>query len=109
VTTVAGWLAMRQPAPPSALEGRLRAALGEDARRDARDAADVCLAAGERLLATVLRDDEANRECALDLLAADALVTYAFEAASESPADLAARAAHAMSAIASLGAPAARS
>ena len=109
MTTVAGWLAMRQPAPPSALEGRLRSALGEDTRRDARDAAEVCLAAGERLLATVLRDDDASRECALDLLAADALVTYAFEAASDAPTDLAARAARAMTVIASLGAPASRS
>jgi len=103
VTTVARWLADRVPAPPAALLQRLEEALSGDAERDVRDAADVCLAAGERLLAAVLRDEEASRHCALDLLAADALVTYAFEAASAQPAELAARATRAMGRIASLG------
>jgi len=104
VITVARWLAEREPAPPAALLQRLVEALGRDAERDARDAPDVFLAAGERLLAAVLRDEEASRHCALDLLAADALVTYAFEAASAKPGELSARAARAMAGIAALGA-----
>jgi len=107
VTTVAAWLAERQPAPPAALVRRIREALGDSAEREATVAADVCLAAGERLLATVLGDEDASRDYALDLLTADALVTYAFEAASETPGELAARAARAMMNIASLGAAAA--
>ena len=42
---------------------------------------DVALAT----LARVLADGATARAAAIDLLAADALVTYAFEAASESP------------------------
>jgi hypothetical protein len=103
VTTVARWLAEREPAPPAALLRRLEEALGGDVERDACEAANVCLAAGERLLATVLRNEEASRQCALDLLAADALVTYAFEAASAQPTELPARASRAMSSIAALG------
>lgn len=101
--TVADWLSSREPAPPSALTDRLRAALGTQASRDASEAADVCLAAGERLLSAVLENESASRECAIDLLAADALVTYAFEAASSDPSELAARASRAMTRIASLG------
>ena len=101
--TVAEWLGEREPAPPEALLRRLREALGADASRDAGDAAEACRAAGERLLAIVLREDEASRDYALDLLAADALVTYAFEAASSDPGSLSVHAEHAMSSIASLG------
>jgi hypothetical protein len=103
VTTVADWLVQREPAPPDALLRRLLETLGADAQRPSREAADACLAAGERLVATVLREEEANRDYALDLLAADALVTYAFEAASGTPDELSARAARAMSSIAVLG------
>lgn len=102
MTTVADWLGQREPAPPEALLRRLHEALGADASRHAGDTADVCLAAGERLLGAVLRRDEASRDCALDLLAADALVTYAFEAASAEPASLPPRAMQAMRRIASL-------
>lgn len=107
MTTVTDWLVQREPAPPAALLRRLLETLGADAQRDAGDAADACLAAGERLVATVLGGEDANRDYALDLLAADALVTYAFEAASGTPDALSARAARAMASIASLGMPAA--
>jgi hypothetical protein len=103
VTTIGEWIGEREPAPPHALLRRLREALGADARREADDAAELCLAAGERVLSAVLREDEASRNFALDLLAADALVTYAFEAASERPGELSERARHAMSSIAALG------
>ncbi|HEX5971667.1 MAG TPA: hypothetical protein VFY85_07055 [Gemmatimonadaceae bacterium] len=103
MTSVAEWLGRREPAPPAALLLRLREALGHDAERDAGDAADACLAAGERLLAKVLREGDASRDHALDLLAADALVTYAFEAASGRPDALPALAARAMARMATLG------
>lgn len=103
MSTVANWLSTREPSPPTALTERLRAALGTQASRDADEAADVCLTAGERLLSDVLANADASRECALDLLAADALVTYAFEAASNDPHSLAERASSAMMQIASLG------
>jgi hypothetical protein len=103
VTTIGEWLDTRTPAPPAALLARLRSALGDALALDAGAAADSCLSAGEAVLATVLQAQDSKRTCALDLLTADALVTYSFEAASERPADLAARAANAMSHIAALG------
>ena len=49
----------------------------------------------------LLARPSAGRESALDLLTVDALVTYAFEAASREPASLAVRATNAMSQLAS--------
>lgn len=102
--TVRDWLAERQPAPPAALLTRIQAVLGDAAGERADRASDVCLRAAERLVAELLRGDCVSRESALDLLAADALVTYAFEAAVETPATLAATASAAMERIASLDA-----
>jgi hypothetical protein len=87
-----------------ALQRRVEHALGASLALDARGAADACLGAAEGLVAELLRSNCTTRESALDLLTADALVTYAFEAAAETPADLARRAAEAMRRIASLGA-----
>ena len=102
--TVGEWLAQRRPVPPAALLARIEAVLG-DASAGAADAAcEACLHAAERLVAELLRGDCASRESALDLLAADALVTYAFEAAAETPATLAATSTAAMERIARLGA-----
>jgi uncharacterized membrane protein len=98
------WLDARRPVPPPALRARIDAALGGSLDTDAAEAVEACLRAGERLVATLLRENATSRESAVDLLAADALVTYAFEAASDRPAELAVRAADAMSRIASLGA-----
>jgi hypothetical protein len=90
------WAASREPAPPPALAGAVARALG-DALGDVPNADGVtgaCLLAAERVLARVLADDassaaggarEAARDTGLDLLAADALVTYAFEAAADEP------------------------
>jgi hypothetical protein len=82
---------------------RLAEALADDVGRHESATADVCLAAGQRLVAMVLSDEAASRDCALDLLTADALVTYAFEAASNHPGELPVRASRAMADIASLG------
>lgn len=103
------WLDARRPVPPGALRARIDAALGPDLHADSGGAAETLLTAGERLVRSLLVEDATSRDSAIDLLAADALVTYAFEAASERPADLSSRAATAMARIASLGdAPAQR-
>jgi hypothetical protein len=97
------WLDARRPIPPAALRARIDAALGSDLHADVDAAADTLLAAGERILRSLLVEDATSRESAIDLLAADALVTYAFEAASERAGDLSTRAATAMARIAALG------
>jgi len=69
------------------------------------NAHEAVLATAESLLAELLALDCAGRDRALDLLAVDAMVTYAFEAAAESPDTLSSRATAAMSSIAALAAP----
>jgi len=100
--TLAGWLDARRPVPPPALRERIRLALAESLDGDERHAFDACLSAGERVVASLLRENATSRDTAIDLLAADALVTYAFEAASDQPAELSSRASEAMKRIASL-------
>ena len=102
--TLSGWLDSRRPAPPPALRARIDAALGESLHAEANDVLQACLSAGERLVESLLRNNATTRDSALDLLAADALVTYAFEAGSDRPRELAGRAREAMTRIASLGA-----
>ena len=78
--TLAAWLSGRRPAPPVALAGRLTEAVADEA--GAPPTALAGLGAG--LLDQVTRATKQDRRQALDLLAADALVTYAFEAQAES-------------------------
>jgi hypothetical protein len=106
--TVEAWLRSREPAPPDALMARILSALGSDAARDAGDVDIVCLDAATRLLQPLLRIDRPGRESALDLLAADALVTYAFEAASVPFEALDAKTVKAMLRLAELAGPEAR-
>jgi hypothetical protein len=101
--TPAQWLDSRRPLPPAELRARIDAALGRDLLANVDDVMEVLLAAGERLVGSLLDEDATSRGAALALLAADALVTYAFEAASERPAELSSRAASAMARIAALG------
>jgi hypothetical protein len=90
------WTAALEPAPPSALAERLRTAVdaavgAAGAAPDAAlpDAATLADAALGRLAAAVAGD--AARATALELLTADALLTYAFErAAAAGPASVAA-------------------
>ncbi len=103
--TVADWMTERTPRPPEQLETRLRAALGARGGDGASAAHEALLAAAESLLGELLALDCAERARALDLLAVDALVTYAFEAAADFPDTLSRRAATAMAAIAGLAAP----
>lgn len=75
---VLAWLDTRRPAPPAALRERLRSAV-----RDAEDGEDLAAhltRLGDDLLRGVTARPAGGRELALDLLAADAFATYAFEA-----------------------------
>lgn len=104
MTTPAGrWMAAHGEQPPAALRARLDSLVNaeEAAQQDAPVPAAL-LAAGQGLLATILGSGSTQRDAALDLLTADALVTYAFEAASDDPATLDAQAASAMRAISAL-------
>jgi hypothetical protein len=101
--TARDWLASRTLRPPAALSARIAAVLGPSLNEPAERVPEICLAAAERLVADLLQHDSTTRDSALDLLTADALATYAFEAASERPSDVAAQAEAAMERIAALG------
>jgi hypothetical protein len=100
--TVGDWIARVTPAPPEALHQRLQALLGPHAERPVADVPEACLEAGEQLLETLITSGSTSRASALDLLAVDALVTYAFQAAVHDPARVEQRAAQAMARIAAL-------
>ncbi|MDB4915705.1 MAG: hypothetical protein JWM95_3349 [Gemmatimonadetes bacterium] len=100
--TVGEWLHTRMPRPPLELAARLDAVIGEGLNAPASSTPDVLLSNGERLVAELLGSNSTSRESALDLLAADALVTYAFEAEAHSPTMIEARAASAMMRISSI-------
>ncbi len=76
---VVTWLAARRPAAPATLVEPMTRWL-EDSPAGLPD---HLAQAGRALLERVLARPQGGRELALDLLAADALVTYAFEAQAE--------------------------
>ena len=83
------WLRSRRPVPPERLIARMEAALSDVA---AKSLSDDLIAAATRILRDVAHGEGANdRAAALDLLAADALITYAIEAAAENPTTFAAQ------------------
>jgi hypothetical protein len=98
----AAWVAAHAGDAPPALIARVQAVLEADQAGATLPAAEALLRAGEALLAAVLKDSEAGRAVALDLLAADTCVTWAFEAAADNPGELPARAEAAMARIAEL-------
>lgn len=99
--TLRDWLRTRQPAPPTALLARMEEALGPgDVKGE--PLSERAMSAAERLLVSILADPEAGRARALDLLAADALVTYAFEADTLAGADVEGRGRAAMARLAAL-------
>jgi hypothetical protein len=75
------WLGRRQPPPPFDLERRLVRAV-ERTQSTGANTAEVLADAGLELLASAARAG-AERTAANDLLTADALLTYAIEAATE--------------------------
>ncbi|MEK7239652.1 MAG: hypothetical protein AAB224_03635 [Gemmatimonadota bacterium] len=96
------WLAAREPAAPEALRARIARLVGEHPEWEALPLPEALLAAGEVLLGHVLAAPARNRTTAVDLLAADACVTYAFEAAADDPDRLVALAEGAITRIVSL-------
>jgi len=76
---VLAWLDTRRPAPPAALRAQIKRAVTDAKLPLPAHLADV----GRRLLTKVASRPEGGRELALDLLAADAFITYAFEAQAE--------------------------
>lgn len=94
--TLRAWLREREPVPPRRLATRVEEVLGPRCENDDSETAASCLAAADELLRDLLARPSAGRESALDLLTVDALVTYAFEAASREPDRLDDHAARAM-------------
>ena len=102
--TAAEWLALREPAPPESLARRMRSML---AGTEQLAVPEALLAAAEGRLSAMLVAGDTSRASAADLLAIDALVTYAFEAAVAEPEQMVERAARAEARISRLaGVPA---
>ena len=76
---VLAWLDTRRPAPPATLRERLHGAVHDAPGGLAAHLEQL----GSELLARVASRPNGGRELALDLLAADAFATYAFEAQAE--------------------------
>lgn len=82
--TLPDWLDSRRPAPPPTLRAHLDRRVPPASNGGGEGALpDHLAAAGRDLLERVLSHPAGGRDLALDLLAADALVTYAFEAQAE--------------------------
>ena len=76
---VLSWLGTRRPAPPAELRAQIEGAVTDSAAPLPDHLADL----GRALLGKVASRPQGGRELALDLLAADAFITYAFEAQAE--------------------------
>ncbi len=77
------WLSRRTPPPPEELALAIRAALKERNISNEAPTPTELLETAQSLLERVLGTECAARESALDLLTADALVTYALEIAND--------------------------
>ena len=73
------WLGTRRPAPPAALRAQIERAVTDKALPLPAHLAEL----GRVLVGRVASRPKGGRELALDLLAADAFITYAFEAQAE--------------------------
>lgn len=98
--THAEWVRTRAPEAPSALVARIDELLHQHPEWDPLARTEALVTAAEALLRRALRGDPMSRSAAVDLLAADACVTYAFEAASDEPASIGGRAEASMRRIA---------
>jgi len=87
---VIAWLQEREPQPPRALADQLDAVVraAPDSLFAAESLAAAIASVGLHTLRSVVRRQGASCDTAMDLLAADAFVTYAFEAAAEVDGDL---------------------
>lgn len=77
--TQSAWLTAVGFEAPPALVSRVREVIDADASMLQLTMSQALLRASETLLAGVIARSDAGREVALDLLAADACVTWAFE------------------------------
>jgi hypothetical protein len=88
--SVKAWLEEREPEPPAELAAQLARCV--DAAPEAvlagGSVAEVIGALGTWLLQSVVERQRTAHDAAMQLLAADAFVTYAFEAASEEGTDV---------------------
>ncbi len=80
---VVAWLDSRRPAPPGTLRERLNRAVDELGPAAGSPLPAYLAELGRGLLDGVTSQPNGGRELALDLLAADAFATYAFEAQAE--------------------------
>lgn len=80
---VLAWLDTRRPVPPAALRARLDQAIAQQRPAPGSRLPAYLAQLGQELLNGVVARPEGGRELALDLLAADAFATYAFEAQAE--------------------------
>jgi hypothetical protein len=104
MTPSSEWLASRKPEAPPALAARVRELLASHPEWERLPRVDAFIEASELLLRRVLEGGAVARANALDLLAADACVTWAFEAAADDPAKIAAHAERATQGIAAIAA-----
>ena len=88
--TVGDWLAQRTPVAPEALRQRVAFQLSDSLGASASSASEACASAGVRVVESLISTECSQRQNAIDLLAADALVTYAIESAAEHSPDFAA-------------------
>ena len=80
---VLAWMDARRPVPPRALRERLDRAVAERLPAPGSPLPAYLADLGRTLLNRVAGKPDGGRELALDLLAADAFATYAFEAQAE--------------------------
>ena len=80
---VLAWLHSRRPAPPETLRLRLDRAVEHRLPAPSASLPTYLAELGRALLDSVASKPAGGRELALDLLAADAFATYAFEAQAE--------------------------
>ncbi len=106
MTSHVEWLekVSRDSAAPPDLAACVRQLLETHPEWDTLSRVDAFVAASEALLRRVLDGGAVARANALDLLAADACVTWAFEAAADDPRSIVARAERATSGIATIAA-----
>ena len=102
--TLQEWIERRELEPPAALADRLRTAVAATPDTAGMPLPDAAVEAALELLDTLLHGAGASRAGALGLLTADALMTYAFEAAADEPDRLEAIAEEAMRRIAAAAA-----
>ena len=77
------WLEARRPVPPDALRVCLEGAVTDRDLSPRVPLPDQLALLGRRVLGRVAGRPDVGRELALELLAADAFITYAFEAQAE--------------------------